>query len=175
MQPHNRYMNIIAIAIAAACLSLATACGEDGPEFAHGDIITPSAPCGPEVPLEPAVEFMPFKGVDDEAIDTQEWNQAVDKRAARMRPQYERARQILDRYEEVIKKKSVIEEGGYIHGWAVGFQDTEEGLISDKIIIKIWARKYVDQSIYPPEDRIPECMDGIPVHYSIFLLQIVHG
>ncbi len=195
MQTHNRYMHIIAIVIAAACLSLATACGGDDTEYAHGDIITPSAPCGPDIPLTPSIEYTTLEGAkvppeyedflyaaknpymigikDPEDREVFMHNVRVIARAERLQPEIERIHGILDKYRDRIRRQYVSDKGGHVHGYAVTGIENETGELTDKLVIEVDVIEYVDQSTLPPEDRIPECMEGVEVHFRVSTISTI--
>ena len=188
MQTHNRYMNIIAIVIAAACLSLAAACGSDGTEYAYGDRITPSAPCGPDIPLTTSIEYITLEGANvpsrlEKALEAAQNPHLIDiedaegremfighitgtARAERLRPETERIKGILDKYEDQIWRQINTHDVPIV-GFGVSSVKNENGELTDKQVILITVSEYVDQGTLPSEDRIPQCMDGVEVHFEI--------
>ena len=54
-----------------------------------------------------------------------------------------------------------------IHGFGVRSVENESGELTDKQVILISVSEYMDQSKFPPEDRIPECMEGVEVHFEL--------
>ena len=87
-------------------------------------------------------------------------------RAERLRPEEERIRVILDKYKDRIWRQNII-YGGSVHGWGVVSIRNEKDEITDKQVIEIDVTEYVDQRTLPPEDRIPECVEGIEVHFVV--------
>ncbi len=50
-------------------------------------------------------------------------------------------------------------------GIGAGITLDSDGDAAGPLGIIIWTRKLIDQSALPPEDRIPDCLDGIPVQF----------
>ena len=169
MKQLNWQTKALALFIALTALWLATACTEDPVP----KVITPSVPCGDDDgPLVPSMEFQHFSGRDDVydgRISTQEWNQAVSARAERMRSEEDRTQATLDRNLDLIRRHRFHhpDGNGWVRGWGVRHIRTETGLLTDRLAILILVAEYVDQSRFPPEERIPECMEGFPVHFEI--------
>ena len=173
--------------IAAATLWLTTACGEHSvAEYTVGDRIAPSSPCGPDVPLTTAEEFRDLparEALDDGAIDTINWNQANAERWKRIRPEVDRIEAMLANYIDHILlrhehqtqnlRQSRIRQSTreYFAQLAPSYQVSalrnEKGLPTDKLVIEIYVNDFVDQSTLPPEDRLPECLEGVEVHYIL--------
>ena len=93
-------------------------------------------------------------------------SQAAEARAERLLLERIRVRAILRQYVDRIQRQSV-RHGGYVHGFGLTALSDENGIPTDRMVIEILVTKYVDQNTFPPEDRIPECMEGIPVHFQI--------
>ena len=72
-----------------------------------------------------------------------------------------RIRKILDKYEDMIFRHSTV------HGWSIGELRYKNGERIDQIFIEIEVENYFDLSTLPPEDQIPECLEGVPVHFVI--------
>ena len=174
--------------IAFAALFLTIACGKyAGAERVIIDRITPSAPCGDDTSLTVSAEFDGIEGAigkemilpsmdkeqiyeakkRDEERRMSAWRKAVDARAERLRPEEERVREIVNRYRDRIEKQYVTSKGGHVHGYGVTTLNNEKGEPTDKFVLEIDVTEYIDQSTLPPEDRIPDCMEGVEVHYRI--------
>ena len=196
MKTTNWQTKALTLFIAAVALWVATACNSEGRYQHPYQIITPSAPCGPDVPLTPSIEFITLEGArvpeeyeewllaaqnprsifieDEEDRKTFIHNVAAMARAERLEPEMERIRAARDKYRDRISKQylsNVPDEGGYIHGVGVIAIYTEDGEVTDKTVILIDVTEYVDQGTLPPEDRIPECMEGIEVHFRVMPLR----
>ena len=143
------------IALTALCLT-ATCAGSE-----YGKRYTPSAPCGPAVPLTESVEFAQLKDTSDLKKDRES-----TVREERLRLETERIEAILDKYEDRILAQSPA-RGGFVHGWGVSSIRNENDELTEKLIIQIMVTEYVDQSTLPPEVRIPECLEGVEVHFWI--------
>ena len=188
--PHttNWQLKALTLLAAVAALSLATACNNNaGAERVIIDRITPSAPCGDDTPLTVSAEFDGIEGAigkemilpsmdkdqiyeakkRDEQRRMSAWRKAVDARAERLRPEEERVREIVSKYRDRIEKQYVTSTGGHVHGYGVTTLNDEKGEPTDKFVLEIDATEYIDQSTLPPEDRIPDCMEGVEVHYRI--------
>ena len=185
MKQLNWQTKALTLFIAAAALWLASACANEPLGIER---ITPSAPCGPDVPLTPSIEFITLEGAkvpsgyerDLEAaknpgligIKDQEGrgmfiqSMRAIARAERLRPETERIETILNRYEDRIWKQYT-NNGGHIHGYGVMSMRNENGKITDKQVIEIEVIDYVDQRTLPPEVRIPECIEGVEVHFVV--------
>ena len=168
MKTTNWQTKALILFIAAIALCLATACGETDTEYTGPYRITPSAPCGDDVPIEPSKEFRQFVGPEYlyELHGPERKNQAARERAKRLKPEKERIEAILGKYSELMSRQNNGEVSNHVIVWRVTDTQTEEWWPTDKLIIEITVREYVDQRSFPPEDRIPECMDGIEVHFD---------
>ena len=157
MNTRNWQIKILTLCMAAIALCLTAACESTDPEYAGPQRITPSAPCGDDVPLTQSVEFSRLP----ENAGITEIGLAAMARAERLRPEIERIQAILDKYEDLIRRQP------NVLGYNVNSMRKEDGEITDKQIIGIAVEEYVDQSTFPPEDRIPECMEGVEVHFKV--------
>ena len=169
--PHttNWQLKALTLLAAAVAICLTTACGNgSGAEYAIDGRITPSAPCGDDTPLQPSKEFRQFAGPEHlyEFHEPNRINVANRERKKRLRPERERIEAILGRYSELVSRQSNGEVSNHIITWGVMTIQTEEWWPTDKLIIEVAVREHVDQKSFPPEDRIPECMDGIEVHFD---------
>ena len=182
MKTHTWQTKALTLFIAAlAVLWLATACTEDS----GIRIITPAAPCGPDIPLTPSIEYITLEGARvpegweryleaaknpllisvEDPVDRERFilSMRMTARAERLRPETDRIRAILDKYDNLISKHDFF-TGGYAGSGWVRAISTEEGLLTDKQVIVI--RVNIHPRKLPPEERIPECLDGIPVHFE---------
>ena len=72
-----------------------------------------------------------------------------------------RIRKILYKYEDLIFRHPTV------HGWSIGELRYKNGERIDQIFIEIEVENYFDQNTLPHEDRIPECLEGVEVHFLI--------
>ena len=167
MNTRNWQIKMLTLCMAAFALFLTAACGD---EYTGPQRITPSAPCGDAdyETLLPSREFRSFavSKFTNEETRRRVQNQAAEDRAERLLLERIRVRAILRQYVDRIRKQYV-RHGGYVHGFGLGALSDENGIPTDRMVIEIWVTKYVDQITFLPEDRIPECMEGVPVHFQI--------
>ena len=171
------------IAAAALWLTAAAACANAVTEYAIGDRITPSAPCGPDIPLTPSIEYITLEGAKvpsgneryleaaknpgligiEDPAGRASFIQSIraTARAERLRPETERIKAIIDRHKDLIWKQSTA------YGYSVYNVKNEDGELTDKQVIGIYVARQFDQSTIPPEDRIPECLEGVEVHFLV--------
>ncbi len=177
----------ITLFITALAFCLITACGEDSvTEYSGGDRIIPSAPCGPDMSLIAAVEFreLPHReALSDGTINTLAWNEANKARLERIGPEIERVEAILARHIDGIlsqhweqtkslrQSRTNKQTNGYYLQLApqgeVAALKNEKGLPTDKLVIEVSVQDFMDQSAFSPDDRLPECLEGIEVHYVV--------
>ena len=69
----------------------------------------------------------------------------------------ERARAIRHKYDDLFWRQP------NVNGVGIGIIETENGEYTDRAGFIIDVTKKVDQSTLPPEDRIPDCLEGVPV------------
>ena len=69
----------------------------------------------------------------------------------------ERARAIRHKYEDLFWRQP------NVHGTGIGIVVDENGNDTDRAGFIITVTKKVDQGTLPPEDRIPDCLEGVPV------------
>lgn len=67
----------------------------------------------------------------------------------------EHIRGVERKYEDLFRRQP------YFHGIANGYYDSEGFTMINGIVIEVI--KKVDQSELPPEYRIPDCLDGVPI------------
>ena len=169
MKTHNWQTKALTLFIAAAALWLATACGATDIKYSSPNRITPSAPCGDDAPLVPSKELREFAGIENayDVFGQDRIKEAARERAKRLWPERERVGEILDRHFDLISRQGNGEVSDHVITWGVMDTQTEDFWSTDKLIIEITLKEYVDQNSFPPEDRIPECMDGVEVHFDI--------
>ena len=69
----------------------------------------------------------------------------------------ERAEAIRHKYEDMFWRQP------NVHGTGIGIIEDENGNATDRVGFIITVTEKVDQSTLPPEDRIPDCLEGVPV------------
>ena len=127
MQTHNRYMNIIAIVIAAACLSLAAAC--------RGE----TSGCTTETPeLTSRLNTSEEEHQQHQEIDILTWS-------------------VQSKYNSLFWRQP------NVYNITPGFLRDDEGGWTDTWGLTVWVTEKVDQNALPPEDRIPDYLDEIPI------------
>ena len=185
----NWQTKALTLFIAAVALWLTAACGNNEvEEYAIGDRKTPSAPCGPDIPLTPSIEYITLEGAKvpsgyEKALEAAKNPGLIGipdaggrerfihsirntARAERLRPETERIKAIIDEYEDLIWSQNP-SVGGFVHGFGMDIIKTEDGISTDKQVIGIYVTELSDQSALPPEVRIPECIDGVEVHFIV--------
>ena len=68
----------------------------------------------------------------------------------------ERRREVREKYEPLFWRQPDV------HGVAIGRMRDENGKVTNTWGITIHVAKKVDQNTLSPEDRIPDCLEGIP-------------
>ena len=74
----------------------------------------------------------------------------------------EQAKAVLDEHRERFLNQPNLVRFGIGH-----LRDTDGNILWDEIGIFIGVSERVDQSTLPEEDRIPSCLDGVPVQFEI--------
>ena len=69
----------------------------------------------------------------------------------------ERARAIRHKYEDLFWRQP------NVHGVGIGILEDESGEGTEQVGFVITVTEKVDQNTLPPEDRIPDCLEGVPV------------
>ena len=163
MNTQNWQIKLLTLCMAAFALCLTAACERN---YTLEEVwITPSAPCGDDVPLVPSVEFVQLLERLGAPATTRYRNtipglaDAVAARKGRLAPEKERIWTIVQKYQDRLDKHT------YIYAYGPEPLIDENGWLTDKIVVVIDVIEMVDQNMLPPEDRISECMDGIPVYY----------
>ena len=73
-------------------------------------------------------------------------------------------KEMIERINAVREKyKALIERQPTRWGTGTGLLRDAEGRLTEGLGITIHVEKKVDQSTLPPKDRMPDCLDGIPV------------
>ncbi len=166
MKTTNWQTKALTLFIAALALWLAAACAH---EYTGREIITPSAPCGLDAPLEPSKEFQQFVGLEHVYyfLRTDRKNRATRWRAERLKPETERIQAILDNFRDQIERSS----NGYINNqipqYSIVDIENDKGLLTDKQAIHISVYEKLGQSRLHHEYGIPECIEGIEVHLRV--------
>ena len=160
MNTGNWQIKMLTLCMTAFTLCLTAACGDAGPE-----IITPSAPCGDDdyETLTPSLELREFGSIEhlyDGSMSETVWNDAAVARWERLAPERERVENILAKYTDRIWKLPGV------YSSRVSALRTENGLATDKYVINISVHEHIDWSTVLPEDRIPDCLEGVPVHFE---------
>lgn len=69
----------------------------------------------------------------------------------------ERAEAIRHKYEDMFWRQP------NVHGSGIGIIEDDSGNATDRAGFVITVTEKVDQSTLPSEDRIPDCLEGVPV------------
>ena len=177
MQTHNQYMNIIAIVIAAACLSLAAACTKEYPiEYPIDGLRIISSdsrePCENEKPLKPSQEFIRLADEQDPiemSYPTEAYlrtlpgfDEVQDAWQKRIGSEFRRVEGVLETYRERLERYP-----HYDWSYPVPLFHRGETPLTDAIIVEVYLDHLVDPRTVPPEDRIPRCIAGVPVHIVV--------
>ena len=111
-------------------------------------------------------EFARFLAeIEDKPMSERErnllWIEASFEKEERLRPERDRIEAIIDRHELLIRRQP------NISGYGVQTIVDENGYPTDAMFIHIGVTEKVDQSTLPPEDRIPDCLEGVPVQFVV--------
>ncbi len=71
----------------------------------------------------------------------------------------ERARAIRHKYEDLFWRQP------NVHGVGIGILEDESGEETEQVGFRIYVTEKVDQNTLPQEDRIPDCLEGVPVQF----------
>ena len=183
MKTTNWQTKALTLFIATVALWLTAACGNgdliDHPFPPNGLRIVAEDPCEIDVPPVPSQEFVrlakrrlqPGEEITFEALrKIPEYIHASYARDTRLKPEFNRILDVLEPYRV---------PGGrfwdYPHYSGAGVEAlrTWDGLGTDKIVVVVKLAHLVDPRTVPPEDRIPICLAGVPVH--IIVGDIVYG
>ena len=110
--------------------------------------------------------FVSRETVGNDRTSKMVWNRAATARGERLRFEKMFVLPTLREIRQRFEKHSIL-QGGHVAGIDVMYLYTEEGLPTDKMYIEVLVYEHVDQNLFPPEDRIPECIEGMPVHFQL--------
>ncbi len=145
MQTHNRYMNIIAIVIAAACLSLATACGEAA------------------APTQEATENPTAETHDQQGGCTTETPE-LTSRLNTTEEEYLEHQQVQHlAYRVMYQNEELFWRQPNVYDVNTGFLMDSNGGWTKKWGITVWVSEKVEQMTLSAEDRIPDYIDDVPI------------
>ena len=177
MKTTNWQTKALALFISAAALWLATACTNADPtyypiDYPEGGLrIVSSDTCEIEVPLVPSPEFADLpesirQRIQDDP-DAAYYSMVSiirtrrEARNIRLAPEFKRIRDIFYANEDKVRKHP------YYSGGFVEALSTSDGVPTDRIIVVIRLDHMVDLRTIPPEDQIPSCIAGVPVHMVV--------
>ncbi len=174
MKTHNWQTKALTLFIAAAiALWLITACVKEYPiEYPfEGLRITSSDSCDNEESLKPSREFIQLAEQQDplqmsyptdaHLRSLPGYDEARDSRWKRIGPELERINSVLDMH------RKQLERNPYYGGSFPVSQYLWDNIPTDRWIIEVHLDHLVDPRTVPPEDRIPGCIAGIPVHIIV--------
>ena len=170
MKTTNWQTKALTLFIAAAALSLATACTTHYPIIypVDGIRIISSEPCEIDVPLVPSQEYVELEeqlkqlGDDVDYMALREIREgAYEARYARLELEYKRILDVLRTYKDLFMKYP------YFDLAAVEGMRTWDGQLTDKLVVVVYVAHLVDPRTVSPEDRIPDCIAGVPVHHLV--------
>ena len=171
MKTHNWQIKALTLFIAAAiALWLTTACTTYYPINypVDGIRVISSEPCDIDVPLVPSQEYVELEeklnqlGDEADYMALQEIREGAYKaRYARLEPEYKRIVDVLRTFKDLFMKYPYFEEA------MVEGMRTWDGTPTDKLVVVVYITHLVDPRTVPPEDRIPGCIAGVPVHYLV--------
>ena len=176
MKTTNWQIKALTLFIAAAGLLLATACAKEYPGAYPRDglHIISSEPCEDAVPLVPSVEFVQLAereappGVKyptgDQLEELPGYKEVLDARRKRLGPRIERVEQALDEYQDRLRKNP------YYLFSELYLEDGLSGVATDSLIVRMYFDHWDDPRTVPPEDRIPGCIGGVPVHIFVGII-----
>ena len=173
MKTINWQTKALTLFIAAAALWLATACTKEYPITYPSDglRIISAEPCEIDVPLVPSPEFIRLRereDPDNEKFPTWDsfrslpgYYEAQDERSKRIKSEVQRIDDVLETYRDRLRRYP------YFGGSLVGLHFTWDGALTDRFIVEVYLDHLVDPRTVPPEDRIPGCIAGVPVHIVV--------
>ena len=79
------------------------------------------------------------------------------------RPTSEHVSYVLEKYRPLLRR--------FPHMWAngMGLLRDEDGERTDEVGIWVYVEEPVDQSTLPSEDRIPDCLEGVPMQIVVLV------
>ena len=170
MKTINWQTKALTLFIAAAALWLATACTTYYPINypVDGIRVISSEPCDIDVPLVPSQEYVELEeklnqlGDEADYMALQEIREGAYKAwYARLEPEFKRIVDVLRTFKDLFMKYPYFEEA------IVEGMRTWDGTPTDKLVVVVYITHLVDPRTVPPEDRIPGCIAGVPVHYLV--------
>ena len=175
MKTHNWQTKALTLFIAAAAaLCLATACEDELPiDYLYsydGIRIISSEPCEIEVPLVPSQEFVklaerwmqPGDDISSEAlIKLSRYSASASAREYRLSPEFKRIRDVLRTYDDQFYRFPFFSFAG------IEALRTWDGTPTDKLVVEVYLDHLVDLRTVRQEDRIPDCIAGVPVHIVV--------
>ena len=170
MKTNNWQTKALTLFIAAVALCLATACTTYYPIIypVDGIRIIPLEFCEIDVPLVPSQEYVKLAeqleqlGDEVDYMESREIQEgAYEARYARLEPEYKRIVDVLRTFNDLFMKYPYFEEA------MVEGMRTWDGTPTDKLVVVVYITHLVDPRTVPPEDRIPGCIAGVPVHYLV--------
>ena len=171
MKTINWQTKALTLFIAAAiALWLTTACTTYYPINypVDGIRIISSEPCDIDVPLVPSQEYVELEeklnqlGDEADYMALQEIREGAYKAwYARLEPEFKRIVDVLRTFKDLFMKYPYFEEA------MVEGMRTWDGTPTDKLVVVVYITHLVDPRTVPPEDRIPGCIAGVPVHYLV--------
>ena len=180
--PHttNWYIQLLTLTVAAACLWLATACGKDySIEYpSNGLRIISSERCENDALLVPSREFVQLANEQapiktsyptDEYLRTLPgYDEASDAQTERIGRELKRVEEVLDTYRERLERYPYYygAHAASHYAWPDGHYSWD-GPQTDGVFVQVYLDHLVDPRTVPPEDRIPGCIAGVPVHIVV--------
>ena len=174
MNTTNWQTKVLTLFIAAVALWLTTACGNADPTYypinypLDGIRVISSEPCEIDVPLVPSPEYIELEEKLNELGDELDYMETLDiregageSRYARLEPEYKRILEVLRTYEDLFIKYP------YFVLASIESMRTWDGQLTDKLVVEVHIDHLVDLRTVPPEDRIPGCIAGVPVHFLV--------
>ena len=136
MNTGNWQIKMLTLCMTAFTLCLTAACGDAGTEYTSPERITPSAPFG--------------DGSARDDRSTCEANSSENTLARR--------EEVSRKYEDMFSRHPYI---SWVSVMDYIDENGEWATTNNSIVVQV--SKKVDQSTLPPEKRIPDCLEGIPV------------
>ena len=173
MKTRNWQTKALTLFIAALALWLATACTKEYPITYPSDglRITLSESCENEKPFKPSREFVQLANQQDPIqtsyptdaflITLPGYEEAMDAWDERIGPEKKRIDEVLDTY------RDRLEMYPYYRGSFPNLQFFWDGILTDRFVVEVHLDHLVNPRTVPPEDRIPGCIAGVPVHIVV--------
>ena len=174
MKTHNWQTKALILFIAVAAIYLTTACEDEHLiDYLYpydGIRIISSEPCEIDAPLVPSQEFVklaerwmqPGDDISYEAlIKLSRYSASSSAREYRLSPEFKRIRDVLRTYDDQFYRFP------YFSFASIEALRTWDGTPTDKLVVEIYLDHLVDLRTVRPEDRIPGCIAGVPVHIVV--------